>query len=742
MAGTYSTARVEEYEPPVPDDEAERKILDAAQNVVTALSIQADDQVSKKGQIDDRWKEDTRQFYGRYDQTTEQSLKDNKKSRLFVGKTRAKTNTWEARLSDLLYPTDDRNWGILPTPVPRLVKEAQVSVDQIAQMTLQANAAVQGGNEEQGLAIATDAQALANDLSKQRAEIAEARKRSEAMQTEIDDQFRECLDAEQSRLSIHDLVTVGTGIKKGPVTKNKVRRSWEEGADSAGVFQLTHHDDPRPQSMRVDPWAFFPDMSARTIEEAEFTYQRHLMARKGLKKLAKVGGFNSNAIRRLLETGPRDKMPDFVADLREITGSGDGALEDRYIVWEYHGPLEENQVRDLMLASLPMEKQESMAEAIKVDPLDDTQFIIWFCNDEVLSFGLHPLESGESLYSVANFERDPAHIFGRGVPSLMRDSQAAINGAWRMMMDNGGLSSGSQIVIDQKGIEPVNGVWELQPRKLWYRTPQAMTGPGVPRPFEMFHVESRQNELANIITFADGFADEEASMPLIAEGESGANVTQTFQGMAMLMNAANVVFRRVVKNWDDQMITPTVRRFYDWNMQFNKRQDIKGDMTIDARGSSVLLVRDIQAQNLMTIATTFAGHPVFGAWTKERELYERLIKANQLSPDEIIKTVDQHTEDMKATAENTPPDPEQIKAEVQLKTTQIKADADTQVASMNHQTAMITLATKHNMKLDELKNKLDLADINTGSKERIFAAEVAVEKDKPPDAKGSGGYLS
>jgi len=144
----------------------------------------------------------------------------------------------------------------------------------------------------------------------------------------------------------------------------------------------------------------------------------------------------------------------------------------------------------------------------------------------------------------------------------------------------------------------------------------------------------------------------------------------------------------------------------------------------------------------MTIATTFAGHPVFGAWTKERELYERLIKANQLSPDEIIKTVDQHTEDMKATAENTPPDPEQIKAEVQLKTTQIKADADTQVASMNHQTAMITLATKHNMKLDELKNKLDLADINTGSKERIFAAEVAVEKDKPPDAKGSGGYLS
>ena len=41
---------------------------------------------------------------------------------------------------------------------------------------------------------------------------------------------------------------------------------------------------------------------------------------------------------------------------------------------------------------------------------------------------------------------------------------------------------------------------------------------------------------------------------------------RTAMGMAMLMNAVNVVFRRVVKNFDDDMTMPNISRLYDWNM--------------------------------------------------------------------------------------------------------------------------------------------------------------------------------
>src|SRR5690606_24884356 len=140
-------------------------------------------------------------------------------------------------------------------------------------------------------------------------------------------------------------------------------------------------------------------------------------------------------------------------------------------------------------------------------------------------------------------------------------SQSALSAAWRTMLDNAGLSSGPQIVIDENVIEPYNGVFGLEPRKLWKKKsgvhPQA-------KPFETFSINMHQPELANIIELAKRNIDEETSIPIIAMGEQGSHVTQTAHGMNILINAVNVVFRRIVKNWDDDMTVPNIRRIYDW----------------------------------------------------------------------------------------------------------------------------------------------------------------------------------
>ncbi len=51
---------------------------------------------------------------------TTQMAKPNR-STVFIGMTRMKTNAAEARLADILLPTDDRNWGIQPTPEPHVM---------------------------------------------------------------------------------------------------------------------------------------------------------------------------------------------------------------------------------------------------------------------------------------------------------------------------------------------------------------------------------------------------------------------------------------------------------------------------------------------------------------------------------------------------------------------------------------------------------------------------------------------
>jgi len=679
--------------------------------IVGRLEELAREQVSKKVHIEDRWYDDIRQFYGQYDPTTLAKLKAANKSKAYIKLTRSKTNTFRARLSDMLFPTDDKNWGIRPTPVPELSSKAADKPDM---------SGFQDGEE-----IPADVAEPFNEAQKAYDEMSEARKRSAAMQDEIEDQLRESKYNIQCRSSLKDACKLGTAVMKGPIAGGRSRRSWqtqyEAGEDEENnppTHVLKDVESNRPEYTRVDPWCYFPDMSSRTPEEAEFEFERHLPNKKQLRKMAQKPGFSKTAIREILKEDPSEALPTYETTLRDITGSGQESLGKRYHVWEYHGPITKSEMRTIcecMDAKDLIEEQEE-----DEDPLEDADVVIFFCQGKVLKVGIHHLDSGDSLYSVFNLEKDDTSQFGYGIPFLMRDSNRALNAAWRMLLDNAGLSTGPQIVVDQGKIEPADGSWEITPKKVWIKNKSEGS---VRDAFAVYHIDSRQNELANIIEMAKRFADEETSLPMIAQGEQGSHVTQTQGGMAMLMNAANVVFRDVVHNFDDDMTTPNICRIYDWNMQFSKKEHIKGDFDVDARGSSVLLVREVQAQNLMAMAMNFSAHPVLGPLTKIAPLYRKLVQAHMLSVDEIVYT-DNEIKEMTAKqndGKGQEPSLEQVKLEGQMELIKLEHDQKKELASIERDTALIVLAQKQDMDIQTLREKL-------GSKERIFASEAAIKE--------------
>ena len=84
-------------------------------------------------------------------------------------------------------------------------------------------------------------------------------------------------------------------------------------------------------------------------------------------------------------------------------------------------------------------------------------------------------------------------------------------------------SSGPQIVIDLQNIEPEDGDYRLKPRKIW----QAKNGMQKENPpFQLFHIETRQQELANIILLCERFIDQMSAMPQIIQGQLGEVGTQ------------------------------------------------------------------------------------------------------------------------------------------------------------------------------------------------------------------------
>jgi hypothetical protein len=387
-------------------EEKENAILEASQGIIARLHNEAMEQVRLKSQIEERWLRNLRQYYGKYTETTLKSLRGAARSQAFVKLTRHKTNGWAARLSDLLFPTDDRNWGIEPTPVPKLIKSAQDAVAMAKAHVDQANAAPDPG---QAAMIADQANAWAQKAQQTSAEIEEAKKRCEGMQDEIEDQLLECNYASEARRAIEDGCRIGTGIIKGPLTSQRLRREWR--SSTSGFYELATLPDPMPEYRWVNPWHFFPDMSAATIEEAEFTYERSLPTMKDMRRNALKFGFNKAAVRRLLKEGPNylGTEIDHITSLRAITGEGE-AIKDRFLMWEYNGSLDCDEVITLLRAAGMREQADQIEQ--EDDYLKEYRVIVYFCQNEVLKIAPeYPMDSGETLLSLIHISEPtrPCH---------------------------------------------------------------------------------------------------------------------------------------------------------------------------------------------------------------------------------------------------------------------------------------------------------------------------------------------
>lgn len=713
---------------------AEALMQETLAGLIAKLDREATERVGKRSEVEKRWLDDLRQLHGIYDPKIQAELEDAKKSQLFINQTRPKANGCEARLADMLFPTDDKNWGILPTPVPELADAAKQAMAGVQPAVDAANAQLAQGNAQQAQQIVGQAQQKADAATQAQATMDEARKRAEAMEREIDDQLTECHYQGQARDAIRDSVRIGTGVMKGPVAStDRARRGWSKVTqqDGSNVYQLGYQQEEQPAVYRVDPWSFFPDPDVTDIKDSGSNFERHLRNKKGLRELAKQPGFDRDAIRRLIKAGATKAAPTYISDLRSITGENDAPTGELFQVWEYRGSISGDDLEALCGCfgrDMPGE----------VDPLDEIQVVLWFCEGEAIKFGFSHLDSCETLYSVFNLEKDDASIWGFGIPYLMRDSQAALNAAWRMMMDNAGLASGPQIVIDENQLEPADGEWRLFPRKIWRRKANATPTSGAA--FEQFQIESRQGDLAAIVQMARQFADDETSISQVAQGEQGTHTTQTMGGMSILMNAVNVVFRRMVKNFDDDITTPIIRRVYDWNMQFSKKDEIKGDFNVDARGSSVLLVREVQSQNLMHLIQLAGSNPLLAAMLKIRQAFRKLVQSMMIPADELVKSDDEmDSDEQKVAQQPPPPDPEATKADLAMKLSKLDSDTKIYVANSNRDVAMMTLASKQNMKLDDLRAMLQNDREERDHKERMFTAEAAVTATQPPGEQHGGG---
>ena len=270
-------------------------------------------------------------------------------------------------------------------------------------------------------------------------------------------------------------------------------------------------------------------------------------------------------------------------------------------------------------------------------------------------------------------------------------------------------------------LTPVDGNWELSPYKLWKTNDRATANAQfeAQRAFGIFDIGSRQQELANIIQLSKSFMDEESGLPMIAQGEQG-QVTPTLGGMSMLMNAANAVRRRQVKEWDDAVTKPLIRRFYEYNMNMSDDATIKGDMQVVARGTSALLVKETQTAQIIDIFQKFGQHPqlmhAFDWYDGAKTLMQSMSMGTQtmLIPREEYE---QKLQEMQEAQSQQPQAPELLKVQMQMQMAQQKQQHEMQLEQLRMQNQLQIEQMKVQIKEKELEIKMLEVQMNQESQQ-------------------------
>ena len=293
-----------------------RPMGDMFAGMIDRLTSDAADRVRRRLVIEQRWLEDLRQFEGRDDDNVISRLAADGRSTAVVNITRSKCNTFESKLYDMLFPTDDRNWAISPTPVPDLDLEMKGLSGEVDRMTMTANVE---DDEQAAMQGAQQADQLAQRIAEIDATRQQARDQANLMEEEIADNLVECEYSIHCRNVIHDATVTGTGILKGPMPlSERIRKNWLR--DDAGKYRLRHDPDGSSRFVyqHVSYWNVYPDSTARHFGQVESWMERHLMRARDLREFAKQPGVDKDAIRRIIEEGPMDIVPQHLIDIDTV----------------------------------------------------------------------------------------------------------------------------------------------------------------------------------------------------------------------------------------------------------------------------------------------------------------------------------------------------------------------------------------------------------------------------------------
>ncbi len=656
---TYDQIR--EDSNPSMDEAKEEEVIS---NLVAQINSRFQQCETTREDDEDRWLQAFHNYRGRYFKNV--AFRDHEKSRVFVKVTKTKVLAAYGQLIDVLFGANKFPLTIQETRVPEGIDKyahlnplkEQMGMNQNEQPTpgiegnmdytpgepimQQSNGGLGFPGDGNDLAPGATFGSLNNDAnlgslekeyedadltsgpapSPEMPQIKPAQIAARRLEKLILDQIEESNGSVELRSAIFEACLLGTGIIKGPFTYNKTLHKY---SNTGNGREYSPETVKVPKMEFVSIWDFYPDPNARNMEEAEFVIQRHRLNRNQVLDLANRPFFNKQAIMDCIRMGAKYNKKSWETDIDLEKSQYPDIESNRFEVLEYWGTI------DAMSA-----REEGLELDESVDDMEEVQVNVWMIRDKVIRIVQNPFKPFRTPYQSFVYEKNPYTFFGIGVPENMDDAQQIMNGHARMAIDNLALAGNLVFDVDESALAS-NQTMEVFPGKIFKR--QAGS-PGQ----SIYGLKFPNTAVENMQMF-DKFrqlADESTGLPSYSHGQTGVqSMTRTASGMSMLMGAASLNIKTVIKNIDDQLIKPLGEALFQWNMQFYEGDlPIHGDLEIKATGSSSLMKKEVRSQRLTMFLQT-VQNPAIAPFVRMSEVIKELAHSLDLDPAEILNTKDE-----------------------------------------------------------------------------------------------------
>lgn len=603
----------------------------ALQQLGYSLKTRFDSYVSDRLLSEQKWLRNLRQYLGIYDPDIEQQLAPNQ-SRAYPRITRVKCISMLARIMNLMFPGNERNWELNAKPSvdmnPNDIKQAVMELQKAQQPPAQPGQPPAPlppiTDEFINLAVQKLADKRANDLS-----------------TLIDDQMQE-IGGDQTldyislvRQVVFSGVRYGLGVLEGPYVRTENRMSWGRGS-APGTFVPKKVTIRKPQFEFVPVWDYYPDMSAKTLAQGEGYFIRKIMGRSQIRKLANRDDFFADQIKNFLKSNTTGnyQAKSFETELRVMgtraqVNDQKRVPHGRYEVIIWKGPVSAETLVQLG-CQVPDNKRA-----------DDIEAEVWMIDNTIIKADINPWRKlgvdGIKTIHTFVFDEDDTAPVGNGLPNVMRDSQMSVCATARMALDNGSVVCGPNIEVNTALLRSGQDVNSVYAYKVWERDDEGPTQqfPAV----REIKFDAHLEELAKLMQLFMQFADMETFIGPATGGDMDkmpSEPMRTAAGQSMMKGDAALPFKDIVRNFD--FFTQSVILSLVWfNRKFNPQIVKEADFDVVARGATSLVAKEVRGIQTDLLAQTLT--PDDRDWIDE----EQFIKQRLATRDMAGIMVDQQT---------------------------------------------------------------------------------------------------